>query len=83
MKKTILNFVALSVLAIAISSCSKKYNCHCVYTDNGSVSNETDSEISEGSKEDSQASCDKMDNTTATQLNGNTYTSTTECEITE
>ncbi len=81
MKKTILNFVALSVIAIAISSCSKKYNCHCVYSSNGSVTNETDNQISEGSKEDSAKSCDEMDNTSTSQLNGQTYTSSTECEL--
>lgn len=80
MKRTA--FLAGAILVtITMTACSKSYNCHCVYKDNGTVTHEDDHKISEGSESKSAASCDKMDATTTSTLNGNTYTSTTECEL--
>ncbi len=72
---------AVVVSLATLASCSKSYNCHCVYKDNGTVSHEDDNKINEGSKDKSAESCAKMNSTSTTTLNGNTYTSTVECTL--
>lgn len=81
MKKVL--FTVALVSATVLVSCSKQYNCHCVYKTNGEITNEMDNTISEGSKEESAASCDQMDASSTSSVGGTTYVNTTECSITE
>jgi hypothetical protein len=81
MKKFILITLSTATIALGSMSCSKTYNCHCVYKTNGTVSHEDDNKINEGKKSKSEAKCNEMDNSTTTTLNGTTFVNTTECEL--
>ncbi|MDO8998369.1 MAG: hypothetical protein Q7W45_01290 [Bacteroidota bacterium] len=82
MKKTVSIVLIAFAINIGLSSCSKAYNCHCVYATNGVVNHEDNHKINEGKKEKSADSCNKGDNvTTTTTSNGYTSTTTTECEL--
>jgi hypothetical protein len=81
MKKNVCIALAAFVLTIGLTSCSKSYNCHCVYSTNGVVNHEDDNKINEGKKEKSEAKCNEMDNTSSVTLNGYTSVTTTECEL--
>lgn len=80
MKKNVIILAAL-LLALGASSCSKSYNCHCVYSSNGTVTHTTDDKISENKQSKAKASCDQMDATSTSTVGGVTYTNTTECEL--
>jgi hypothetical protein len=82
-KKNLCIITAAIALAFVTTSCSKSYNCHCIYKTNGSVTHEDDHSINEGKKEKTAASCNQGDNSYTTTLNGNTSVSTTECELTD
>jgi cell division protein FtsL len=73
--------ISAFVLTLALTSCSKTYNCHCIYKTNGKVTHEDDHKISEGKKEKSAAACNRMDSETVSTLNGVTYVNTAECEL--
>lgn len=64
-------------IVIGLGSCSKQYTCECV-TNDGYV---TTSEISEGSREDSEAACEDMEYTHTSTLNNQTFVSTNTCEL--
>jgi hypothetical protein len=81
MKKNKIVVLATLALVFSLSSCSKSYNCHCVYKNNGTITREEDNTINEGKKEKSEAKCNEMDSQTSTTLNGNTYVTSTECEL--
>lgn len=81
MKKSVCIVFAAVVLTTGLSSCSKSYNCHCVYKTNGAVTHEDDHKVNEGSKSKSAASCDQGDNSTTSTLNGTTVVTTTECDL--
>ena len=81
MKKNVSILLAAFALTIGLSSCSKAYNCHCVYSTNGVVDHEEDHKVNEGKKERSATSCNQGDNSNTTVLNGYTSTTTTECEL--
>jgi hypothetical protein len=81
MKKNVCIALSAFIIALGSMSCSKSYNCHCVYKSNGTVTHEDDNKINEGKKEKSAAKCNEMDNTTTSTLNGTTFVNTTECEL--
>lgn len=83
MKKTVCIALGALIITIAGSSCSKAYNCHCVYKTDGTVTHEDDNKINEGKKEKSAAKCNEMDHSSTTTLNGVTTVNTTECELTD
>ncbi|MCW3077553.1 MAG: hypothetical protein JWO32_2162 [Bacteroidetes bacterium] len=82
MKKNVFIILGALMLTGGLTSCSKSYNCHCVYSTNGVVNHEDDHKVNEGKKEKSAASCNQGDNTNTTTLNGYTSTTSTECELT-
>lgn len=81
MKKNIYTIAIAAALAIASASCSKAYNCHCVYKDNGVVTHEEDYKINEGKKEKTEAKCNSMSYQSSSTVGGNSYVSTTECAL--
>ena len=81
MKKNVLFISATIMLASGLTSCSKSYNCHCVYKENGTVTHTDDTKISENKSSKAKASCDQMDASTTSTVGGNTYINTTECDI--
>jgi hypothetical protein len=82
MKKKLCIVLSAMAITIASTSCSKEYNCHCVYTDNGVVTHEDNSKISEGSKDKSSTACKKQNASNTYVLGGNTYATSTECDLT-
>ncbi len=81
MKKNARFIFAALVLAFAVSSCSKNYNCHCVYKSNGTVTHEDDTKISENKQSAAKSSCDGMDASSTSTVGGTTFVNTTECEL--
>lgn len=79
--KNVRFIAAAFVLAFAVSSCSKNYNCHCVYKTNGSVTHEDDTKISENKQSAAKSSCDQMDASSTSTVSGSTVVNTTECEL--
>lgn len=80
MKKSIL-FLSLALTVLIFVSCGKKQVCECVYKDNGKETYRDSSTINEGSEEKNKEACDQGDATTTNTVNGNTTTSTIDCEI--
>jgi hypothetical protein len=81
--KNIILILSCVALFISATSCSKAYDCHCVYKTDGTVTHEDTHQVNEGKKEKSATSCNQGDATTTSTLNGNTYVNTTECELAE
>ncbi|MGZ3884666.1 MAG: hypothetical protein ACXVPQ_10950 [Bacteroidia bacterium] len=81
MKTNFKQVLFIFVLGLAISSCSKTYNCHCMYKENGVTTHEDDTKISETSKDKATSSCNQRNSSTSSTLGGNTYVNTTECAI--
>lgn len=81
MKKTLTSFAILFVLSVSISSCSKNYNCHCVYQTNGVTSHEDDTKMSYNSKSKATDACNQRNSSTSSTVGGNTYVNTTSCTI--
>jgi hypothetical protein len=80
MKKSLFILSAVVTVSMGLTSCSKSYNCHCVYKTNGAITREDDSKINEGKREKSEAACNQGDSYNSVTLNG--YTSVTETECT-
>lgn len=70
------------VIGIGSTSCSKAYNCHCVYKTNGTIDREDDRQINEGKKSKTEAKCNEMDKTSTSTVGSSTFVSSTECELT-
>ena len=71
-----------TIIAISSTSCSKAYNCHCVYKTNGTIDREDDHQINEGKKSKTEAKCNEMDKSSTSTVGSTTFVSTTECELT-
>jgi hypothetical protein len=82
MKNKLVKGIAIVMMSATFMSCSKSYNCHCVYKTDGTITHEDDSKINEGSKSKSDASCKQQNNTTTSAVGGYTSTTSTECELT-
>lgn len=81
-KKSLNIIIVAMMFAIGTTSCSKAYNCHCVYKTNGTIDHEDDSQINEGKKSKTEAKCNEMDRTSTSVVGSNTYVSTVECGLT-
>ena len=62
-------------------SCSKSYTCTCEYYTDDTLMNTDNTKISEGSKDESAAKCDEMDNHYTTEVGGTTVHTETKCTL--
>jgi hypothetical protein len=81
MKTVFKTFAFLAVITLTAASCSKTYNCHCIYKSNGTTTNEEDYKINEGKKSKSEAKCNEMDSETTSVVGSTTFHNTTECTL--
>lgn len=72
------SFLVMIATGLALaSSCAKAYSCRCE-TNDGYVTNST---ISEGSKDKSEAKCKEMEYTTTQEVGGQTVTTVNKCSL--
>jgi hypothetical protein len=75
------SILATGLIITTATSCSKTYNCHCVYKSNGTVTKEDDYQINEGKKSKSEAKCNEMDSETTQVVGSTSFYNTTECTL--
>ena len=82
MKKVMLVPITIGVILVGgLVSCSKSYTCTCEYYTDGTLMNTDNTKISEGSKDDSSAKCDEMDDHYTTTVGGVTTHTETKCTL--
>ena len=82
MKKVMLAPIAIGIILVGgLVSCSKDYTCTCEYYTDGVLMNTDNTKISEGSKDESSAKCDEMDDHYTTEVGGVTTHTETKCTL--